>query len=439
MAHKFDKVRFAIEPKESIWAQMRAEIMQKISQFPLPEDPHFISYTDIEKESDGEICLIRNNNSEKTEQFQSENISEICTALLQILQTIRSCHEKNIVLGELSIGLIHRGETGETFLLDPRIWNVIKKSLVGRDFCSVTAPEVMAGRKWNQAADVFAWGSIAYQLLTGRVPFEAVNSSLKSALILRGKALAVKDLKQNVNEKISNLVMAALNSDHEERIALDDLLEQWNALVSEGNCEVSEEEARQYLPQAVENTRKFASAEKRFCWWWKNGRLCSGIMIVCCIFLVLFFMFRSEPRITKENSSREVVNFYFESIRKTDPQLMQETLYKVDNSLEPAVTAIHMLNAQLDVNLAVELEKMSVELRGFSLEPITETAEEAQYHAKYTLLAVGAQEQGHEYWRRDEILTLRPIRKVWRVVKIEVLDEERSDMQEKETKSEGYR
>ena len=79
--------------------------------------------------------------------------------ILKLAITLRSAHQEGRVFGVVDPSCIALDENGA----------VIETSEAG--ISSFAAPEVLAGGQPDIRSDVFVFGAIAYQLLTGRLPF----------------------------------------------------------------------------------------------------------------------------------------------------------------------------------------------------------------------------------------------------------------------------
>lgn len=108
--------------------------------------------------------------------------STIRDIILKIAQGLQYLHEHGVILRNLEIDSIQM--TNLTSDAVPRITRLEKtmilasedkksyKELGNQDFM---APEVVNGHKYDMKADVWSFGIIVYQMLTGCVPFSGVD------------------------------------------------------------------------------------------------------------------------------------------------------------------------------------------------------------------------------------------------------------------------
>ncbi|MBL7140782.1 MAG: serine/threonine protein kinase [Planctomycetes bacterium] len=83
----------------------------------------------------------------------------------------------------------------------------------------ILAPEVLRREPCTYKVDVFAWGVVAYQVLSGHWPFESPDHHQTLNKILNVHPIALVRRAPEVPEEVSNLVMRALHKDPSERLA----------------------------------------------------------------------------------------------------------------------------------------------------------------------------------------------------------------------------
>lgn len=79
------------------------------------------------------------------------------------------------------------------------------------------APEVVRGESYDQRADVFSVGALAYLLLTGRAIYEGARDEDLEAKARQGYVPAIRDLDESVPEALAELVDKALAPNAEDR------------------------------------------------------------------------------------------------------------------------------------------------------------------------------------------------------------------------------
>ncbi len=81
------------------------------------------------------------------------------------------------------------------------------------------APEQLSGRPVSAATDIFAMGAIAYELVTGRKPFNPETGFELLEMQRSGVRVKPKDLRPSLSESASDLILRALSFDTQQRFA----------------------------------------------------------------------------------------------------------------------------------------------------------------------------------------------------------------------------
>jgi len=81
------------------------------------------------------------------------------------------------------------------------------------------APEQLSGRPVSAATDIFAMGAVAYELVTGRKPFNPETGFELLEMQRSGVRVKPKDLRPSLSEAASDLILRALSFDAQQRFA----------------------------------------------------------------------------------------------------------------------------------------------------------------------------------------------------------------------------
>ena len=93
-------------------------------------------------------------------------------------------------------------------------------------FCGTApnmAPEVLAGKRYNEKADVWSMGTIIFQLITGNVPFEGSNPFQVLQNIMKGLIRFPADVA--ISNNCKSLIHSLLLSNSEKRYSWKEYLE----------------------------------------------------------------------------------------------------------------------------------------------------------------------------------------------------------------------
>ncbi|WP_152344607.1 protein kinase domain-containing protein, partial [Mycobacterium tuberculosis] len=415
-----DRIDFGVALKEP----MRREIGRELQAIMMAAEAGdgVVTYCDWVR-IDDQLYLLRDSVAGELGRYQPGGVTEACQALLSILKMMKDVHCRGQVMGGLSRGQLRVAEDGRFVVADPRIWNYLGRWLADESYRVCPTPEVIRGRTWTPQTDIFSWGVVAYELLTGRSPYNAVKPEDRTAQILRGKVAPARDYQPQLSRELDLLISSTLAVEPERRPSLDQLMAKLSQWVADGSCEAPAAETAQYAMAAARNRRRHQSRERAWLWFRRHGTVTLAILAVVVVGYFLMTGFRAEPVVTRETPPLEVVRYYFDGIRRVNVPLVSETLHRAKNSLEDVVANIHVLNMQgLAYNTGKEGLKLIVDNLGIEL--LTETETEVRYQVSYVFRIVMPEKE--QVMQRVDEFTLRPVKKVWKITDIKVLREERT-------------
>jgi serine/threonine-protein kinase len=93
-------------------------------------------------------------------------------------------------------------------------WKHLSESLGTPDYMS---PEQVQGARGDARSDIYAWGVIMYEMLTGRVPFDGDNSLAVMAGHMQGTPKPLRKLRQDVPPALEAVVLHAMRRYPEHR------------------------------------------------------------------------------------------------------------------------------------------------------------------------------------------------------------------------------
>ena len=158
----------------------------------------------------------------KKELFKENQIIDYITQICLALQHV---HKKKIIHRDLKSGNIFLMKSGIVKLGDFGIAKGLQstwekaKTLVGTPY--FLSPEIITNKPYDAKSDIWALGVLLYELMTFRMPFNAVSLPLLSIKINRG---VYKPPPSNYSHEIRDLLKKCLTVDPEKRPSIDDIL-----------------------------------------------------------------------------------------------------------------------------------------------------------------------------------------------------------------------
>jgi serine/threonine-protein kinase len=100
-------------------------------------------------------------------------------------------------------------------------------------------PEAIREGRYTPQADVFAWGAVFYELLSGRIPYEGPDTKTTNSYVVQGNALSPARHDPSIPEPLASVTMTALQSSDRTRFkdsseAEQALREAWDRCLTQG-------------------------------------------------------------------------------------------------------------------------------------------------------------------------------------------------------------
>jgi len=158
------------------------------------------------------------------------SIKKVLDIGIQVCEGLAIAHEK---------GIVHRDIKSDNIMLTPRgqmkIMDFGLAKLKGATKLTKTrstlgtlaymSPEQAQGEEVDQRSDIFSFGVVLYELLTGKLPFGGEHQAAIIYSIINEEAQTVARFNNQVSSELERIVFKALAKDREERYQhIDDLL-----------------------------------------------------------------------------------------------------------------------------------------------------------------------------------------------------------------------
>jgi serine/threonine-protein kinase len=100
-------------------------------------------------------------------------------------------------------------------------------------------PEAIREGRYTPQADVFAWGAVFYELLSGRIPYEGPDTKTTNGYVVQGNAAPVSRHDASIPEPLVHVTMTALQPSDKARFkdaseAEQSLREAWDRCLTQG-------------------------------------------------------------------------------------------------------------------------------------------------------------------------------------------------------------
>ncbi len=141
---------------------------------------------------------------------------------VQILQALQHAHEKGIVHRDVkpqNIMLLQDGTIKVTDFGIARFSNTETRTMTDKAIGSVhyIAPEQARGDITDGKADIYSVGVMLYEMLTGKLPFEADSAVSVAIMQLQSEPKPLRDINENIPEGLEEITLKAMRKDPKQR------------------------------------------------------------------------------------------------------------------------------------------------------------------------------------------------------------------------------
>jgi serine/threonine-protein kinase len=149
---------------------------------------------------------------------------ELVDLAIQIADGLEHAHEHGVVHRDLKPGNILVDERGRVRILDfgiARLRGTTRLTQVGSTIGTLaySPPELAQGKDAEPTSDIYSLGVVMYQMLTGRLPFDADHEAALLYSILHEPPLAFTGSNANVPVKLQSVILKCLEKQPEKRFA----------------------------------------------------------------------------------------------------------------------------------------------------------------------------------------------------------------------------
>lgn len=153
------------------------------------------------------ICLIQLMQEQPNKRFGEKQAAKY---IKDVISALDYCHERKVVHRDIKPENLLLGHRGQIKLADFG-WAVHMPSSNMDTLCGTSdylAPEMIQGKQYTNAVDLWALGVLCYELLSGRTPFMSDNNLDSHHKILNVQYVLPTFISQYAQEIISKLLVA---------------------------------------------------------------------------------------------------------------------------------------------------------------------------------------------------------------------------------------
>jgi TolB-like protein/Flp pilus assembly protein TadD/predicted Ser/Thr protein kinase len=157
-------------------------------------------------------------------------IKKVLDIAIQVCEGLTAAHKKEIVHRDIKSDNIMVNKEGQVKIMDfglAKLRGATKITETGSTLgtAAYMSPEQAQGEEVDQRSDIFSFGVVLYELLTGQLPFKGEHQAAIVYSIINEEPQPVARFNNQVSAKLEDVVSKALAKDKQERHQhIDDLL-----------------------------------------------------------------------------------------------------------------------------------------------------------------------------------------------------------------------
>lgn len=166
-------------------------------------------------------------------------LAEIDELFSQVADALGYAHQHGVIHRDIKPSNILIDKNGDTFLTDFGIAKILEEG--SPQFTSTGAitgtpaymsPEQAQGEKLDPRSDIYALGIVLYEMITGRVPFEAETPLAVILKHLQAPLPLPSEVKPDIHPEVERVLLKALAKDRNDRFeSCKEFLAAWKAAV----------------------------------------------------------------------------------------------------------------------------------------------------------------------------------------------------------------
>jgi eukaryotic-like serine/threonine-protein kinase len=160
--------------------------------------------------------------AEQSDGYRKLGLKEAIDLAAQIAEGLEKAHEKGIIHRDVKSENIMVTSDGRAKIMDfglAKLKGVSKLTKTGSTVGTIAymSPEQVEGIETDHRTDIFSFGVVIYEMLTGHLPFRAEHETAMMYEIINVEPKSLIDQHKGIEPELNRIVMKCLEKDREER------------------------------------------------------------------------------------------------------------------------------------------------------------------------------------------------------------------------------
>ena len=195
--------------------------------------PNVTTVHGIEDSSDGLFIVmeyVEGKTIKEIAEKEAPSIKRILDIAIQVCEGLTAAHKKEIIHRDIKSDNIMVNREGQVKIMDfglAKLKGATKITQTGSTLgtASYMSPEQASGEEVDQRSDIFSFGVVLYELLTGHLPFNGDHQAAIIYSVVNEEPQPVGRYNNKVSSELERIISKTLVKDKEERYQhIDDLL-----------------------------------------------------------------------------------------------------------------------------------------------------------------------------------------------------------------------
>jgi non-specific serine/threonine protein kinase len=214
-------------------SEEKARFIQEAQSASALNHPNVTTIHGIEESPEGLFIAMEYVEGKTLKQIVEEetlSVKKVLDIGIQVCEGLAMAHEKGIVHRDIKSDNIMLTPRGQVKIMDfglAKLKGASKLTQTGSTLGTLAymSPEQAQGEEVDQRSDIFSFGVVLYELLTGKLPFVGEHQAAIIYSIINEDPQPIARFNNQVSAKLEDMVFKALAKDKEERYQhIDDLL-----------------------------------------------------------------------------------------------------------------------------------------------------------------------------------------------------------------------
>ncbi|MDZ7673261.1 MAG: hypothetical protein U5K53_10615 [Halanaerobiales bacterium] len=323
---------------------------------------------------------------------------------------------------ELKLNYFRINNNNEVKIVNPFVNKVIEsyryKPIKNEHDEIYRSPDVINSGDYNTVGRIYNFGVILYYLTTNKLPFQGDNKTEMFDKKMTNSFDEPRFLNPDISKSLSDLIIAMLNNGFKNK-DLKDLINGLDEITNNNIIKASEKEIKENKKLSKGKLKKNKRKQSIIFFFRHHWGKTLLVIAVIAMFVGLGFMGGTTPVVTEETSPEEVVNFFYDSIDKKDPVVIDQTTVVDLNKLENMVTEGHVMETMRNAYSSLsEEEKEENKIYGIKTLSIEQFEQNDYFEFKTSYIFYYPGEEQMEESTMNDTLIVEKIDGLWQITEI---------------------